>query len=71
MTRPTEKYLWIIVFSVLVTLAIPWFFWGTDRLVVGLPIWVWWHIAWMVIAAITFHLFASRAWGIGIEEEPS
>jgi hypothetical protein len=62
----TERYAWVVVFGVLVAFAVPWFLWGTDRLFVGLPIWLWWHIGWMLLAALSFWTFAQRAWGLGI-----
>ncbi|WP_425494320.1 DUF3311 domain-containing protein [Natronoglomus mannanivorans] len=52
---------------VLVALAIPWFLWGNDTVVAGLPIWLWWHVGWMGLAAVGFWVFATRAWGVGIE----
>jgi len=54
--------------AVLVVLAIPWFLWGNSQVVAGLPIWVWWHVGWMILAAVVFRAFAKRAWGIGIED---
>jgi hypothetical protein len=35
---------------VLVALAVPWFLWGSGRVVAGLPVWVWWHIGLMGLA---------------------
>lgn len=64
----TERYLWVVVFAVLIVFAVPWFLWGNDRVVAGLPVWIWWHVGWMAAAAITFRVFAGRAWGLGIEE---
>jgi len=68
MTRQKTDYLWVVVFAVLVAFAIPWFLWGDARTAVGLPLWLWWHVGWMALAAVVFGLFANRAWGIGIEE---
>lgn len=68
MARSTEKYLWLAVAGILIALAIPWFLWGNDLVVLGLPIWVWWHIGWMGLTAFVFWVFTTRAWGIGIEE---
>lgn len=62
-----ERVGWGIVAVVLVVLGIPWFLWGSDAIVFGLPIWLWWHVGWMLVAALTFWLFANRAWGTGIE----
>lgn len=52
----------------LLVFAIPWFLWGDARTALGLPIWLWWHIGWMVVASGLFALFTKRAWGIGIVE---
>jgi hypothetical protein len=58
---------WGIVFVVLVALAIPWFLWGDETMVAGLPVWVWWHVAWMGLTAVAFAVFASRDWGTFVE----
>lgn len=68
MTSTVATYAWIGVMAVLVVLAIPWFLWGNSQVVAGLPIWVWWHVGWMILAAVVFWAFAKRAWGIGIED---
>ena len=62
---------WGIVAVVLVAFGVPWFLWGSDTVVYGLPAWLWWHVGWMVLASIVFWLFATRAWGIGIDPERS
>jgi hypothetical protein len=71
MSRRTESIAWAAVFAVLMALAIPWFLWGSAALVAGLPLWLWWHIGWMLLTAVVFRLFAGRAWGIWIEEDPA
>lgn len=58
---------WAAVGLVLIALGIPWFLWGVDDVYLGLPIWVWWHVGWMLLASAAFTLFASRAWGLGVE----
>lgn len=63
-----ERFGWILAFGLLVAFAIPWFLWGNDQLLVGLPVWLWWHVGWMVIAALVFWLFSRRAWGVGIPD---
>lgn len=63
-----EKYGWTVAIAVLAVLAIPWFLWGADRLLLGLPIWLWWHIGWMIVAGVVFWLFTNRAWGIWITD---
>ncbi|MFP4530809.1 MAG: DUF3311 domain-containing protein [Halodesulfurarchaeum sp.] len=62
---------WAGVFALLLGLAIPWFLWGSERLLFGLPIWLWWHIAWLGLAAIVFRVFATRAWGLWITDRPA
>ncbi|MDZ7850294.1 MAG: DUF3311 domain-containing protein [Halodesulfurarchaeum sp.] len=62
---------WALTFLGLVGLAIPWFLWGSQRVVAGLPIWLWWHIAWLGFAAIVFRVFATRAWGLWITDRPA
>ena len=64
-SRP-EKYAWAAVMAVLVAFAVPWFLWGDTRTAFGLPLWLWWHIGWMGLAAAVFWLFTRRAWGIGV-----
>lgn len=66
MSPPREMYAWMAVFAVLIAFAVPWFLWGSSTLVAGLPVWLWWHIGWMVLAGATFALFARRAWGVGV-----
>jgi hypothetical protein len=61
-----ERVGWVVVLGLLAVFAIPWFLWGTDQLLFGLPVWLWWHIGWMVLASAVFWLFTTRAWGIGI-----
>ncbi|SDR01590.1 DUF3311 domain-containing protein [Natronobacterium texcoconense] len=65
--RRSELVGWIVVAIVLSALAIPWFLWGEGTVVAGLPLWLWWHIGWMILASIVFWIFTQRAWGIGIE----
>ncbi|RQG92207.1 DUF3311 domain-containing protein [Natrarchaeobius chitinivorans] len=68
--RRRELAGWAAVGIVLCTFAIPWFLWGDGTVIAGIPLWLWWHIGWMGLASVVFWLFASRAWGIGIETEP-
>lgn len=63
-----ETYGWVVVAAVLVALAVPWFLWRSNVVLAGLPVWLWWHVGWMVLAAFAFRTFARRAWGLGIEE---
>ena len=57
---------WATTFALIVALAIPWFLWGSSRVIAGLPIWLWWHIGWMMLTALVFRSFTRRAWGLGI-----
>jgi hypothetical protein len=59
---------WALTFGLLVSLSIPWFLWGSSRLVAGLPLWLWWHIGWMALSALVFRTFARRAWGLWVPE---
>lgn len=66
-----EVWGWIAVAVVLSGLSIPWFLWGDGTIVAGLPLWLWWHVGWMVLASVVFWVFTRRAWGIGIEPDSS
>ncbi len=66
MVSSLERWLWFVVTIAMLTFAIPWFYWGDDTVVVGLPIWLWWHIGWLLLAALFMWVFTRRAWGIGI-----
>ena len=66
MTRKRTDYLWIPVFALLVVFAIPWFLWGDTTVVYGLPLWLWWHVGWMVLATVAFTLFTRGAWDRGM-----
>ena len=66
MVSNTERAGWVLAFATIVALAVPWFLWGVDRVVAGLPVWLWWHIGWMGLAALAFRLFTIRAWGLGV-----
>jgi len=69
MTSSTERIGWGIAFLLLAALGIPWFLWGVDSVVAGLPVWIWWHVGWMVLAAAVFWLFTQRSWGLWIESD--
>ncbi|WP_458209707.1 DUF3311 domain-containing protein [Haladaptatus sp. NG-SE-30] len=68
MTNDVERFGWTVVFAVLIVFTIPWFLWGDGQVAYGLPLWLWWHVGWMVVVALVFRTFARRAWGLGIEE---
>jgi hypothetical protein len=70
MARQKRDYLWIGVFAILVTFAIPWFLWGNTTTWFGLPIWLWWHIGWMALATFAFTLFARGAWDRAMNVDP-
>ncbi|GAB7008764.1 hypothetical protein JCM31271_07070 [Halorubrum trueperi] len=61
--------MWIPTFALLVAFAVPWPLWGVDTVVAGLPVWIWWHVAWLASCSVLFSLFVrSGAWerGMGI-----
>jgi hypothetical protein len=66
MARSSEAVLWGIVTVVLVVFAVPWFLWGNDAVLAGLPVWLWWHIGWMALASVVFAVFTQRGWGLGV-----
>jgi ribose/xylose/arabinose/galactoside ABC-type transport system permease subunit len=68
MASTVERYGWAVLMGLLITLAIPWFLWGDSRTALGLPLWLWWHIGWMVLASASFWLFTRRAWGLWIHD---
>ncbi len=61
-----ESLLWGGIFAVVLVLAIPWFLWGVSLRIAGLPVWLWWHIGWLCLAAIVFWIFTRHGWGVGI-----
>jgi len=65
----TEKFAWGATFAVLLAFAVPWFLWRSDTVVAGLPVWIWWHVGWLVLTSAAFHLFARRSWGLWIGGE--
>jgi hypothetical protein len=66
MRRTTSDYLWIAALAVVVALAVPWFLWRDATVVAGLPLWLWWHVGWMLLASVVFHLFTRSAWDRGM-----
>ena len=72
MSRSRRDLVWVPIFAVLVTFAVPWPLWGIDRVIAGLPVWIWWHIAWLGLCTVLFSRFVrSGAWerGMGIRSE--
>ncbi|MDG5776429.1 DUF3311 domain-containing protein [Haloarculaceae archaeon H-GB2-1] len=67
MTVSKPSLLWAVVALVLTALAIPWFLWRSDAVAFGLPIWLWWHVGWMCLAAAVFAVFARSGWGVFVE----
>ncbi|GAA0510380.1 MULTISPECIES: hypothetical protein [Halorubrum] len=68
--RRSRDLLWIPTFALLVAFAVPWPLWGSDRVVAGLPAWIWWHVGWLGLCALAFRAFVrSGAWerGMGID----
>ena len=62
MNRTLTDYLWVLALIVLIVFAVPWFMWGDSRVVAGLPVWLWWHVGWMALAAATFYAFSRGPW---------
>jgi hypothetical protein len=58
---------WAASFLLLLAFAVPWFLWRNDALFAGLPVWLWWHVAWMLVTAAVFAAFARRDWGLFVE----
>ena len=73
MSRSKRDLLWILTLAVLVAFAVPWFLWGNDLVVAGLPVWLWWHVGWMVLCTLVFYRFTERAWdrGMTFDVDPS
>lgn len=71
MKRTLRDAGWVVVFSLLIILAVPWFLWGSETVVGGLPLWLWWHIGWMGLTAFVFYLFTRDAWDrlMGVDNE--
>ncbi|MFB6069822.1 MAG: DUF3311 domain-containing protein [Halanaeroarchaeum sp.] len=55
---------WATVFVALAALAVPWFLWGSATVVAGLPIWIWWHVGWLVLTSAVFYGFTRTDWGL-------
>jgi hypothetical protein len=68
MERSGQTLLWAGIALVLIALAVPWPLWGSQEVIAGLPIWVWWHVAWLVLTSLAFWVFTKVAWGTGVEE---
>jgi hypothetical protein len=69
MSESKAKLLWSVVAVVLLALAVPWFLWRSDAVAFGLPVWIWWHIAWLCLASVAFAAFARYGWGAFVERE--
>ncbi|MFB6120367.1 MAG: DUF3311 domain-containing protein [Halobacteriaceae archaeon] len=69
MRNRTEKFAWAAVFAIVVGLAVPWFLWRDDTVVAGLPVWVWWHVGWLVLTSAVFYAFTQRSWGLWVGGE--
>jgi hypothetical protein len=67
----TQLAIWSVVALILAALAVPWFLWDDASVIAGLPVWLWWHIGWMVLSTGVFTVFIQTAWGVGAETEPT
>jgi len=63
--------MWGAVGILLAAFAIPWFLWESPRILAGLPVWLWWHIGWLLLTSGVFAVFVRTAWGVGVETEPT
>lgn len=64
----TRTVTWTAIALVLMALAVPWFLWDNGTVAAGLPVWLWWHVGWMMLASIVFAAFTRTDWGLGVEE---
>ena len=62
-----ERWGWWIGAALLCLLGVPWFLWGDSTIVLGLPLWIWWHVGWLLFTSLLFWIFTQRYWGIGVE----
>ena len=69
MSERLTKVGWGVIAILLSVFSIPWFLWDDNTVMAGLPLWLWYHIAWMGLTAVVLYVFTQRAWGIGIEGE--
>ncbi|WP_436929178.1 DUF3311 domain-containing protein [Halosimplex halobium] len=67
MNERTRVVGWAAVAVALAALAVPWFMWGADGVVAGLPVWVAYHVGWLCLVAVALWVFTRRAWGLGVE----
>ncbi|MFB6139347.1 MAG: DUF3311 domain-containing protein [Halosimplex sp.] len=67
MNERTRTVGWGVVGILLAALSVPWFMWGADGVVAGLPVWIWWHVGWLCLTAVVFWAFTRTAWGLGVE----
>jgi len=66
MVSRAETSGWALAVLLLMAAAIPWFLWGDATTIAGLPLWLWWHVGLMGLAALVFYAFTRRAWGVGV-----
>jgi hypothetical protein len=64
-----ESIAWAGTFLILAVFAVPWFLWGDDTTWGGLPLWLWWHVAWLALTTVVFYVFSRTGWGLwtGVE----
>ena len=71
MKRSQSDLVWIPTFAVLVAFAVPWPLWGVDLVIAGLPVWIWWHVAWLGLCTVLVRRFVrSGAWERGMGRRP-
>ena len=64
MSRRARLAAWIVGFAAFMVMGVPWFLWGSSTVRFGLPLWVWYHVGWLVGAAVVFWAFARWFWRI-------
>jgi hypothetical protein len=62
MIKSKIKMFWIVIFFITMVMGVPWFFWGSARLFMGIPLWVWYHTGWLLFLIFLFWLFVKTYW---------
>ena len=62
MTKLKKKVVWVVVFFITTVMGVPWFLWGSSLLFIGIPLWVWYHVGWLLFAVFLFWLFVKTYW---------
>jgi len=57
-----QRVRWVVIGVILVGASIPWWLWQDPLRWGPLPVYVWYHIGWMVVVTVVFIHFARRWW---------